>query len=84
MTTPDPAKRTMEIVAAHIGRAPEAVKPGHSLTGDLGLDSLDVLEISYALEEAFRVEIPLDMSDGWQAVGDIAETMRTLTQGAAA
>ncbi|WFD02151.1 mitochondrial acyl carrier protein [Malassezia obtusa] len=37
---------------------PALVKPSASFTGDLGLDSLDAVEVVMAIEEEFNIEIP--------------------------
>lgn len=37
---------------------PNAVKPEASFTADLGLDSLDAVEVVMAIEEEFNIEIP--------------------------
>jgi NADH dehydrogenase (ubiquinone) 1 alpha/beta subcomplex 1 len=37
---------------------PEKLKPSASFTNDLGLDSLDAVEVVMAVEEEFSIEIP--------------------------
>lgn len=37
---------------------PNAVKPEANFTADLGLDSLDAVEVVMAIEEEFNIEIP--------------------------
>ena len=37
---------------------PNAVKPEAKFTADLGLDSLDAVEVVMAIEEEFNIEIP--------------------------
>lgn len=57
---PDTIRRLRRIIAEHLG-IPECDQPADlgaaSLTGDLGADSLDILELSMAVEEAFEIEI---------------------------
>lgn len=42
-----------------------------SLKEDLGADSLDVIEITMALEEEFNIEITDDEAEAWRTVGDV-------------
>ena len=46
------------IIAEQLGVDLAQVTPGASFTDDLGGDSLDVVELVMALEEAFEIEIP--------------------------
>jgi len=46
----------------------EKLKPSASFTDDLGLDSLDAVEVVMAVEEEFSIEIPDDEADGIQTV----------------
>jgi acyl carrier protein len=64
----DIAEQLKALVADHMEIDPEELVPTASFIGDLGADSLDVLEMVMALEETFEIEI----SDA-----DV-ETMRTL------
>jgi acyl carrier protein len=45
------------LLVNHLGRAAEEVTPEAKLMGDLHCDSLDVVELVMAIEEAFGVEI---------------------------
>ncbi|MDD6650910.1 MAG: acyl carrier protein [Eggerthellales bacterium] len=42
-----------------------------SLVDDIGLDSLDAVELNIALEEAFGVSIPADEMGNMKTVGEI-------------
>lgn len=50
--------------------APPQVTPDAHFEKDLGLDSLDVVELVMALEEEFGVEIPDAEADKISSVGD--------------
>lgn len=51
-------QQVKSIVAEQLGVAVEEVKNESSFNDDLGADSLDVVELVMALEEAFGCEIP--------------------------
>ena len=42
-----------------------------SLIGDLGMDSLDVIDLSMSIEDAFDLEIPDGEIEKFKTVGDI-------------
>jgi acyl carrier protein len=44
--------------------------PEASFIDDLGADSLDIVELVMAMEEAFDVEIPDDDAEKIQTIGD--------------
>jgi acyl carrier protein len=50
--------RVIEIIANQLGIERTDVTAEASVVGDLGADSLDVVELIMALEEAFDLEIP--------------------------
>ena len=51
-------EKVVEIVAKKLGVEKEMVTPVASFTNDLGADSLDVMDIVCAFEEAFEISIP--------------------------
>lgn len=46
------------------------------LMADLGLSSLDLINIAYLVEEEFDIEIPDRMIQTFQTVGDVMEFIR--------
>jgi acyl carrier protein len=46
---------------------------GTRLEGDLGLDSLSMIDIAVAAEEAFGIRIPDDDLERFVTVGDVAD-----------
>ncbi len=46
------------------------------LQGDLGLDSLDVVELTTGIEERFGIEIPDSELEGLATVGDATELIQ--------
>ena len=49
--------KLQNIVGLQLGIEPEKVTPDASLTKQLGADSLDVVELVMAFEEAFEIDI---------------------------
>lgn len=48
-------------------------KPAASFTSDLGLDSLDVVEVLMAVEEEFGIEIPDEVADNFKTPQEVIE-----------
>ena len=59
-----------KIIVDQLGCAREQVVPEASFIDDLGADSLDIVELVMALEEAFDVEIPDEDAERIQTIGD--------------
>jgi acyl carrier protein len=64
---------TFETVAGIIADTcdidPETIKPGSHAINDLGIDSLDFLDVAFAIDKAFGIKMPLeqwtqDVNDG--------------------
>jgi acyl carrier protein len=70
----DVAARVVAVVAASRGLLPEQVGLDATLL-DLGIDSLDGLELFFDLEEAFDVKIPDEVARQVVTVRDIAERL---------
>ena len=71
-------------IVARIGRvAPERLKDSTRLVEDLGLASLDLVEVAAALEEEFGLAVAEDRMAG-ATVGDLEEQARAALGGAAA
>ncbi|RAK66660.1 hypothetical protein DLM85_10595 [Hymenobacter edaphi] len=49
--------------------------PALHLQDDLGLDSLDVVELVIRLEQRFEVELPDAEIGGWRTLGDVYQTL---------
>ena len=63
--------RVNEIVAEQLGLAADEVLPDASLTGDLGADTLDMIELVMAVEEEFDLEIAEEEAESLRCVADI-------------
>ena len=63
--------KVYQLVCDQLGVDRSEVKPEATLLDDLGADSLDVVEMVMALEEAFDLEIPDEDVEGIRTVGDV-------------
>jgi acyl carrier protein len=66
-------EKLVEILTRHTSVDPSAVTPEKHLKFDLGLDSLDVAEMVYEMEEAFGIQIPDDSADRIQKISDTVD-----------
>jgi acyl carrier protein len=62
--------KVKEIICAQLEVSPEQVKGAASFVDDLKADSLAVVELVLALEEAFKIEIPDEDTEQIKTVQD--------------
>ena len=65
------------IIAEQLDVKESDVTPEKSFTDDLGADSLAIVELVLALEEAFGIKIPDDKVDEIKTVGDAVRYIHT-------
>lgn len=65
--------RIKEVIADQLGIAVEEVRSEHTLSGDLGADNLDFLELIMALEEDFDIEIDEESAENLRSVEDVID-----------
>ncbi|MFZ2469480.1 MAG: acyl carrier protein [Parvibaculum sedimenti] len=53
--------------------APEEMKASTALAEDLGVDSLDIIEISMAIEEEFDISVSDEIVEEFKTVGDVTK-----------
>jgi acyl carrier protein len=63
-------EKIKKIVAEKLSVDPEEVIPEASFVDDLGADSLDLVELIMAMEEAFDIEVPDEEAEKLQTVQD--------------
>ena len=63
--------KIIDIIANQLGVDKDIVTPEANIVDDLGADSLDVVELVMALEEAFDTEIPDEDAESIRTVQDI-------------
>ena len=78
VTDPAIAARVAEILTTRLGVDPEAIGPDARLREDLGLDSLDAVELAIAAERAFGVDIEEEQVARLRTVADIVALVAAL------
>mgnify|MGYP001813140859 CR=1 FL=1 len=63
--------RVRRLVSSQLGVELDEVATEARILDDLGADSLDVVELVMALEEAFNIMVPDEDVEGMQTVGDV-------------
>ncbi len=58
-------------MAEQLGVEPGEMTPDANILEDLGADSLDVVEMVMAIEDAFDIEIADDDAEAMRTVGDV-------------
>lgn len=70
-------EKVIEIVASQLEIEKAKIKPESSFTDDLKADSLAVVELVLALEEAFGIEIPDEDTETIKTVKDAITYIET-------
>lgn len=71
-------ERIRSIICEELGVDESEVTLNASLSLDLGADSLDVMEITFAVEEEFEIEIADEDVEDLTTVGKVVELATTL------
>ncbi len=71
-------EKIRDIVVEQLGVEADKVTMESSFVDDLGADSLDIVELVMALEEAFGVEIPDSEAEKISTVGDVVEYVKNI------
>ena len=66
-------EKLIDIIAEQLSVDKAKVVPGASFVDDLGADSLDLVELIMAMEEAFDIEIADDVAEKITSVKDALE-----------
>lgn len=66
-------EKVKSIIAEQLGLDENTINMDSLFMDDLGADSLDVVELIMALEEAFDIEIPDEDAEKIVKVGDVVE-----------
>jgi acyl carrier protein len=71
-------QKLIDIIAEQLSVDREKVVPGASFVDDLGADSLDLVELIMAMEEAFDVEIADEVAEKIVTVQDAVNHINTV------
>ena len=63
-------EKVIDIIVEQLSVEKDKVVPGASFVDDLGADSLDLVELIMAMEEAFGIEIPDEVAEKITSVQD--------------
>lgn len=66
-------ERVQKIICEQLKIDSHLVTEDASISGDLGADSLDLVDLSMSIEEEFNLEVPDDVLDHIRTVGDIVK-----------
>lgn len=69
-------EKIREILAAQLNLDPEDVVENASFRDDLGVDSLDLLELMMGLEDEYGFEIPAEQLMDMHTVGDVISYLK--------
>lgn len=66
-------ERVQKIICEQLEIDSHLVTEDASISGDLGADSLDLVDLSMSIEEEFNLEVPDDVLDHVRTVDDIVK-----------
>ena len=72
-------EKVIDIIVEQLSVDKEKVVPGASFVDDLGADSLDLVELIMAMEEAFGIEIPDEVAEKITTVQDAIEHVKKVS-----
>ncbi len=70
-------EKMREIIAEQLGVEEDEINIDTSFKEDLGADSLDLFELTMALEEEYDIEIPVEDLEKIETIGDVIEYLKT-------
>src|SRR4051812_28779985 len=70
------AEKVKQIIVEQLGVDENQVEPSASFVDDLGADSLDIVELVMAFEEAFDLDIPDDEAEKIKTVRTLSITSK--------
>jgi acyl carrier protein len=74
------ADKVIEIITREQHLAPGVVKP-ESTFAELGIDSLDGVNILFALEQEFKIDIPDSVAQNMRSVRQVADALTRVIEG---
>ena len=77
--TDEITERVIRVIAENQHIEPDTIQPESTFL-ELGIDSLDGLQMLFGLEEEFDVDIPDDAGKQFDSVGKVTEGIRLLLE----
>ncbi len=74
-------QRVSELIAEQLGVGREEIVPEAAFIDDLGADSLDIVELVMAMEEAFDIEISDEDAERLQTIGSTISYLKERVEG---
>jgi acyl carrier protein len=71
--------KVIDIIVEQLSVDKDKVVPSASFVDDLGADSLDLVELIMAMEEAFGIEIPDEVAEKITTVQDAIEHVKKVS-----
>ena len=71
LVDPKLSERIRDLVAEQLGVDSSELNPDANILEDLGADSLDVVEMVMAIEEAFDIEVTDEGAEAMRTVADV-------------
>ena len=71
--------KVIEIIRKQLGLDDAEINEDTSFKDDLGVDSLDLLELVMAFEEEYNIELNPEELEDIQTVGDVCEFIKQYT-----
>ena len=72
-------EKVIDIIVEQLSVDKDKVVPGASFVDDLGADSLDLVELIMAMEEAFGIEIPDEVAEKINSVQDAIDHVQKVS-----
>ncbi|RKX58483.1 MAG: acyl carrier protein [Thermodesulfobacteriota bacterium] len=69
-------EKVIEIISEKLNLSKDQIKPEASFVEDLGADSLDLVELVMAMEEAFGMEVPDEEAEKLRTVKDVIDYVK--------
>jgi acyl carrier protein len=79
MPIPDLEARVKQILTNRLGMPPDEIRTDASLVDELGMDSLDAVELAIATEREFKIEISDEQVARLATVADIMALVQRLS-----
>ncbi|MBR0410046.1 MAG: acyl carrier protein [Eubacterium sp.] len=70
-------EKMREIIAEQLGIEEDEITLDTSFKEDLGADSLDLFELTMALEDEYEIEIPAEELESIETINDVIEYLRS-------